>query len=63
MNGPEGPRRPLRELAAFLASSLAGLGVLRRRPAPLPEVPTVNGSGSNEPLKPGGAAPDPKKAS
>lgn len=40
----DSPRRtPLGELLAFLASALAGLRVLRRRPPPLPEVPVVNG--------------------
>lgn len=38
----DSPRRtPLGEL---LASALAGLRVLRRRPPPLPEVPVVNGA-------------------
>jgi hypothetical protein len=41
----DSPRRtPLGELLAFLASALAGLRVLRRRPPPLPEVPVVNGA-------------------
>ena len=45
----DAPRRtPLGELLDFLASALAGLGVLRRRPAPLPEVPEVNGRQETE---------------
>jgi hypothetical protein len=50
VNGPAPRRSPLRELRDFLASALAGLGVLRRRPAPLPEVPVVNG-GEKSPVQ------------
>lgn len=35
---------PWGELLAFLASAAAGLGVLWRRPAPLPEVQPGNGA-------------------
>lgn len=50
MNDPAPQRSPLRELRDFLVSALAGLGVLRRRPPPLPEVPVVNG-GEKRPVQ------------
>ncbi|MFM8375474.1 MAG: hypothetical protein ACKN9P_05370 [Phenylobacterium sp.] len=50
-------RKPLGELLAFLASALAGLGVLRRRPAPLPEVPVVNGGEPERPAPPTSGSP------
>ena len=38
MTHPAPKRGPLRELWGFMASGLAGLGVLKRKPIPLPEV-------------------------
>lgn len=53
MTAPAPRRSPLAELISFLASALAGLGVLRRGADPLPEVPEVNGG------DPGVAKPTP----
>jgi hypothetical protein len=41
---PAPKRGPIRELWGFMASGLAGLSVLKRKPVPLPEVTPDEGA-------------------